>query len=393
MAIVDRLNDPGTDPIFGIQTEYRQDLRDFKVDLTVGVYVPDEGGKPPIMSTLKQAERRLIEEETTKAYLSISGDREFLEATAKLIFNDADQSRMAMVQTVGGTSALHLGFEFLRKNGYKTASISDPTWDNHNQILSDLDYEIVTYPHQQAVEDFSILVKHLHELPEKTVVLLQSKSHNPTGIDFTKAQWEEISSILKARDLFPFIDSAYQGFSQSLEEDAYVIGFLLDQGHDLFVAHSFSKSFAIYNERVGAFYAVIKDPKQVGLLQRNLNRLVRVNYSNPPAHGALAIRNILNDPHLKALWEKELEGYRNRINGIREKFSAALTPIFGEKFSASIKNGYGFFCQIPFTVEQVSRLKKEFGVYLTNSGRISLPGLNSKSFDYVMDCIRKVKEG
>ncbi len=393
MAIVDNLKDPGTDPIFGIQTEYRQDSRDYKVDLTVGVYVGEDGGKPPIMASLKEAEKKLLDEETTKTYLSIAGDRVFLEATAKLIFGNADQSKMAMIQTVGGTSALHLGFEFLRKNGYKTASVSDPTWDNHNQILSDLGYEIISYPHLEGVADFTIISNHLHSLPKKTVVLLQAKSHNPTGVDFTKKQWKQISAIMKEKELFPFIDSAYQGFSESLEEDAWAIRFFLEEGHDLFVAHSFSKSFGIYNERVGAFYAVVKDSTSIPLVQRYLNRLVRVNYSNPPAHGAAAIRYILKDGSLTNSWTKELEMYRKRINSIREKFSIALTPIFGDVLSASIKNGHGFFCQLPLSVVEIGRLKEEFGVYMTNSGRISLPGLSSNSFDYVIDSLRKVKEG
>ena len=393
MAIVDNLQDPGTDAIFGIQTEYRQDSRDFKVNLTVGVYVGEDGGKPPIMVSIKEAEKKLLEDETTKSYLGIAGDRTYLEATAKVVFGNADMSRMAMLQTVGGTSALRLGFEFLRKNGYKSVSVSDPTWANHKQILGNLEYTIITYPHVQGVADFALVEKHLKSLPDKTVVLLQAKSHNPTGVDFTKDQWKQISTICKDKDLFPFFDSAYQGFSDSLEEDGWPIRYFLDEGHELFVAHSFSKSFAIYNERVGAFFAVVKDPNNVGLVQRNLMRIVRVNYSNPPAHGAAAIRYILKDPELTNSWIKELDIYRTRINHIRKKFSDAITPIFGEQVGNAIKNGHGFFCQLPLNKDEIHRLKEEFGVYMTNSGRISLPGLSSNVFDYVICSIRKVKEG
>jgi len=391
MTITDNLEDPGTDPIFGIQTEYQQDLRPFKIDLTVGVYVGESEKKPSIFHSVKEAEKELIETETTKSYLSIAGDRVFLEKTAHLIFGECDLSKMAMVQTVGGTSALHLGWEFLKKRGFSTVSVSNPTWDNHLQILNALGYTPLSYPQLEGAFDFSLITNHLKSLPKKTVVLLQAKSHNPTGVDFTKKQWEELSTILKERDLFPFIDSAYQGFAHSIDEDAWLIRLLLKEKHEFFVAHSYSKSFGLYNERVGAFYGIFQNADQAKLVQSNLNRLVRVNYSNPPSHGSSVIKTILSNPKLKTSWIDELSGQRDRMNAIRNKLADALAPIFDENVILTIKKGHGFFCQLPLKRDEIYQLKKEYAIYMTQSGRISLPGLKESSFDYVLDSIRKVK--
>ncbi len=392
MAFIHHLSDPGTDPIFGLQTEYRKDERDFKINLTIGVYTDEDGKPPAIMRVLKKAEEQLLKQESTKNYLGIAGDEEYLTLTAKLVFGDIDQECLAKIQSVGGTSALRTGFEFLKKNGFSHVSISDPTWANHHQILSDLGYTIVTYPHLKAMSDFSVLIDHLYSLPEKSAVLLQAKSHNPTGIDFTKEQWMQISQICKKRKLFPFFDSAYQGFAHSLREDTWAISYFVKEGHDLFVAHSFSKSFAIYNERVGALFAVIQDKNSMGLVMRNLLRLVRVNYSNPPAHGSSCIKSVLKSPELYELWVEELSEQRNRINSIRERLSIELKPIFGQSVYLQVRDGSGFFCELPLTLAEITQLKKEFGVYVTDSGRISLPGLLNKSFQYVIDSLKKVKQ-
>ena len=204
MAIIDHIQDPGSDAIFGIQTEYRKDVRKEKVNLTVGVYVDEDGGSPPIMAALKMGEQKHLAMETTKNYLSIAGDSEYLALTAKLVFGDLDFQRAAMIQTVGGTSALRTGFEFLRKNGYSGVSLSNPTWANHKQIVANLDYKVYSYPHIQGIKDFAIICDHVRSLDDTTVVLLQAKCHNPTGLDFTKEQWVEISQICKEKNLFPF---------------------------------------------------------------------------------------------------------------------------------------------------------------------------------------------
>lgn len=392
MALIDHMKDPGTDAIFGIQTEYRSDSRDFKVNLTVGVYEDEDGGDPPIMAALKLGEKKLLAQEETKNYLSIAGDPEYLSLTAKLVFGAIDLEKIAMIQTVGGTSALRSGFEFLRKNGYSSVSLSDPTWANHMQIVDNLEYKVITYPHIQGVKNFSIIRDHLRSLDEKTVVLLQAKCHNPTGVDFTKEQWQEISSICKEKKLFPFFDSAYQGFALSLNEDTWAIKYFLEQGHDIIVAHSFSKSFAIYNERVGALFVAVQDKLSVPLIKRNLMKMVRVNYSNPPFHGAGAIKEVLKDDELIKIWLDELESHRTRINDIRKRFGKALAPMFGQEVADQVSKGYGFFCEIPLTKQEISRLKEKFGVYVTGSGRISLPGLRGECFSYVIEALEKIKE-
>lgn len=392
MAIVDHIQDPGTDAIFGIQTEYRKDARPFKVNLTVGVYIGEESLTPPLMQALKVGEERVLEKETTKSYLGIAGDKEYLSLTAKLIFGKVEDSQFAMIQTVGGTSALRSGFDFLKKNGAEAVCLSDPTWANHKQIVNNLGYTISSYPQVAGVHDFSLVRDHLMGLSENTVVLLQAKCHNPTGVDFSKDQWKEISTICKQKKLFPFFDSAYQGFATSIKEDSWVVRYFLQEGHEMIVAHSFSKSFAIYNERVGALYVVMKDKGLIPVVQRNLERIVRVNYSNPPFHGAASIKEVLNDEKLRDQWIDELNHHRNRVNDIRKRFGASLVSIFGREIADTISNGHGFFCQIPLSREEIDRLKEEFGVYMTYSGRISLPGLRRDSFSYVVDAIKKVKE-
>lgn len=392
MALIDNIQDPGVDAIFGIQTEYRKDERDFKVNLTVGVYVEEDGGKPPIMKAIKNAEEKLLKDEITKSYLGIAGDQEYLSLTAKLVFGDIDQSEIAMIQTIGGTSALRLGFEFLRKNGLDQVSVSDPTWANHLQILNNLDYKIHTYDHREAAINFAVYLDHLNSLDNGSLILLQARNHNPTGIDFTKSQWKEISEICKKKNLFPFFDSAYQGFAQSLKDDAWAIRYFIEEGHDIIVAHSFSKSMALYNERVGALFVLFNDKNKTEIIKRNLMKIVRVNYSNPPFHGAAAVKNILKDDQLYAIWQAELKEHRERINHIRKKFANALIPFIEEKKVAEIANGNGFFCQVPFTKEEIDRLKHEFGIYMTYSGRISLPGLNENCFGYVIDSFKKIKE-
>ena len=391
MAIADSLQDPGTDAIFGIQMEYQQDTRESKVNLTVGVYVGEEGYFPPVMRALRLAEERVVAGETTKNYLGIGGDQEYLSLTAKLIFGEVDASQFAMVQTVGGTSALRTGLEFLRKNGHSKVSLSNPTWANHKQIVGNLDYEVFSYPQVEGVHNFQLVRDHLEGLEEGTVVLLQAKCHNPSGVDFSKEQWKEISAICTKRKLFPFFDSAYQGFATSLKEDAWAVQYFLEEGHEMMVAHSFSKSFAIYNERVGALFVAVKDGEIVPVIKRNLERIIRVNYSNPPCHGSASVKEVLKEDSLRKIWLEELEEHRRRLNDIRERFGDALVPIFGRKVADTISNGNGFFCQVPLNREEIDRLKGEFGVYMTYSGRVSLPGLKRECFSYVVDAIATVK--
>ena len=392
MSLIGNLLDPGTDPIFGIQTEYVKDARDFKVNLTVGVYIDEKGGKPSIMEALKEAEAKLLEEEKTKNYLGIAGDEEYLSLTAKLVFGDFDHNRLSMIQTVGGTSALKTGFELLKQGGFTDVSVSDPTWDNHHQILDSLNYKVHTYAHRKAALDFTIYEKHLKNLPNGSAILLQVCNHNPTGIDFTKEQWGIISKICKEKSHYPFFDSAYQGFAHSLGEDTWAVKFFVENGHDLMIAHSFSKSFAIYNERVGALFAVNKDTKDAELVKRNLMKIVRVTYSNPPAHGSSSIKYVLKDEKLKKMWERELNQNKDRINSNRKKLAKALEGLFKDTTAKEIGEGNGFFCQVPFTKEEIARLKEEYGIYMTGSGRISLPGLNDACFSYVIDSFKKIRE-
>lgn len=390
MAFQD-LADPGVDAIFGIQDEYRQDNRTCKVNLTVGVYIDEDGNPPAIMEAIKQSEKDLITTEKTKNYLSIAGDTEYLNLTGKLVLGDVDTSRVVKIQTVGGTSALRTGFEFLKKSGYNNVLLSNPTWANHNQIVANLGYQVMKYDYFDSLKDFDGFIKQLKALPEKTVCLLQARCQNPTGVDYSKDQWKQISEVCKERKLFPFFDSAYQGFADSLEEDNWVIRYFFDQGHEMFVAHSFSKSFALYNERVGALFVCAKEANLTEIIKRHIMKIIRINYSNPPSHGSSSIKHILSDGDLYRVWIEELSKQRERINHIRKTFAEKVKPLFGEKISERIECGRGFFTLLPLSVEEIRRLKEEFGVYMTNSGRISLPGLRSDCIDYVVESIAKIK--
>ncbi|MCH9621169.1 MAG: Aspartate aminotransferase [Chlamydiia bacterium] len=391
MSFIDDLINPGIDAIFGIQDEYKKDNRSSKVNLTAGIYLDEDKRPPAVMEAIKLAEQKLNKEETTKNYLSIVGDSNYLQMTEKLVLGDVDSSRIVKIQTIGGTSALSTGFHFLKDNGYENVSLSDPTWANHKQIVAKQGYRVFTYPYFDSIKNFEIFVDHLNSLPKKTICLLQARCHNPTGIDFSKEQWKIISKICLEKNLFPFFDSAYQGFADSLEEDNWVIRYFFEQGHEMFVAHSYSKSFALYNERVGALFVCIKDPGLSEVVKRHISKIIRVNYSNPPSHGSSTIKYVLNDGSLYQIWIDELSKQRNRINDIRKRFADKIKPIFGKELKDQIMSGRGFFCMLPLTKEQIHRLKVEFGVYMTNSGRISLPGLTMDCIDYVVQSIEKVK--
>ena len=343
------LEDPGVDPIYGIQNIISKDSRDV-INLTVGVYVPKKGGKPPVISAIKLAEKKLLEEEKTKSYLPISGDNDFLNLTAQLIFDKFDKNKICMVQSVGGTSALSTGFSFLKKNGITDVSVSNPTWANHMTILENFQFTIHRYHHMKAVRDFSVLISHLEGLAKNTIILLQPTCHNPTGIDFSKSEWEAIAEICIKRELIPFFDNAYQGFAHSLQEDAWPIRHFYEKGLDMFVAHSFSKSFSLYNERVGALFFVTKNVKQKDKMQRILNRLIRVNYSNPPNHGSSCIKIILQDEALKRAWLEELMKQRNRMVATRKKFAGNLDNVFDESIIKELSTGNGFF--LPNTIKK-----------------------------------------
>ena len=391
MALLQNLSDPGVDAIFGIQDEYRKDKRTCKVNLTVGVYIDEDRQPPAVMRAIKEAERRLTDAEKTKSYIGIAGDDQYLALTQDIVLGDIDSSNIVRIQTVGGTSALRSGFEFLRKNGYSNVSLSNPTWANHKQIVGNLDYTVHTYPYMDTIKNFDLLVEHLKGLPEKTVCLFQARCHNPTGVDFTKDQWRQISLLCKENNLFPFFDSAYQGFADSLEEDNWSMRHFLEEGHEMFVAHSYSKSFALYNDRIGALFVRVKDKTLAQIVKRHIMKIIRVSYSNPPAHGSQSIKTILNDGELYKVWVEELQAQRERINDIRLRFSDKMKPYFEKDVINQIAKGRGFFCMLPLNREQIDRLKGEFGVYMTYSGRISLPGLAKDCIDYVVESIATVK--
>lgn len=385
------LEDPGLDPILGIQQTIANDPRD-TVNLTVGVYVPSEGGKPPILESIKKAEAFVLDEEKTKSYLPISGDREYLELTAKLIFQEPNFSDFCMFQTLGGTSALSTGFSFLHKLGIDQISVSNPTWSNHIAILQNIGFTIHRYDHYKAVEDFTSYIDHLQSLPKNTVVLLHASCHNPTGLDFSLEKMEKIAEICQKNSLIPFFDSAYQGFARSLEEDAKAINLFYDRGLDMFITHSYSKLFSMYNERVGALLFITKNASKKEVMNRIINKMIRVNYSNPSSHGSSVIKKILQESALTSLWKNELYAQRDRINKTRTMLSEKLQGVFGKQDLEQISGGNGFFSQLPLKKEEIDRLKKDFGIYLTSSGRMNVAALTDANFSFVVDALTKLRK-
>lgn len=383
--------DPGVDPIYGIQKIIKKDPREV-INLTIGVYRTMESPKPPVLEVVKKAEKILLDLEDTKNYLPISGDSQFLDLTADLVFGDEQQSnRILKFQSIGGTSALSLGFSYLQKNGYTKVCVSDPTWANHAGIILSKGLLLEKYPYLNGLKQFHLIEDVLNKLEENTIVLLHASCHNPTGLDFTKEQWKSIADICDKKGLIPFFDSAYQGFGSSLEEDAWAIRYFYQKGLDFLVAHSFSKSFSMYNERVGALFLITNNDKQNQKIERVMNKLIRVDYSNPPNHGSNCIKLILSDPSLRALWEKELSLQRESIKNWRVQLADQLHDHVDAEIEHLIRSGNGFFCLLPYNSKDIERLKKEFAIYLTQSGRMNLAGLNSNNFPQIVNALKSMR--
>ena len=385
------------DPILGLNEQFNADPNPAKVNLGVGVYF-DDNGKLPLLQCVQAAEKMMMEAPKPRGYLPIDGIAAYDEAVQGLVFG-ADSAavkagRIATIQALGGTGGLKVGADLLKRmNPGATVLISDPSWENHRALFEGAGFPVEHYPYYDATRrgiDFDAMMAALNGAAAGTIVVLHACCHNPTGYDITLDQWAAVIAAIKARDLVPFLDMAYQGFGEGIAEDGAVVGLFMDTGLAFFVATSFSKSFSLYGERVGALSVVCESKEEAERVLSQLKRVIRTNYSNPPTHGAQVVALVLTTPALRALWEEELAGMRVRIKAMRvalqSKLEAAgLTQDFG-----FITRQKGMFSYSGLNQAQMQRLRSEFGIYGVDSGRICVAALNTKNIDATVAAIVKV---
>jgi aromatic-amino-acid transaminase len=386
MSLLSAVEMAPRDPILGLNEQFAADPNPAKVNLGVGVYFDDEG-KLPLLKCVQAAQAQLLAEPKPRGYLPIDGIATYDRAVQELAFGRTDP-RIATVQALGGTGGLKLGADFLKKlNPGAKVLISDPSWENHRALFQNAGFTVETYPYYDAATRgirFDAMLAALNAAPAGTIVVLHACCHNPTGCDLSPAQWGEVIAAVQARGLVPFLDMAYQGFGEGIAEDGAVVGRFLATGMPLLVSTSFSKSFSLYGERVGALSVVCADADEAARVLSQLKVVIRTNYSNPPTFGAQIVATVLTTPALRALWEEELAGMRERIKAMRvalvEKLRAAgvtadLSYITAQK---------GMFSYSGLSKEQMQRLRGEFGVYGVDSGRICVAAINSRNLDAVV---------
>jgi len=385
------------DPILGLTEQFNADQNPKKVNLGVGVY-QDGQGKVPVLAVVREAERRWYEKEDSKSYLPIDGVVAYRKEVQSLLFGADSQlvkdGRVVTAQALGGTGALKLGADFLRR--FLPGSelyISAPSWENHRALFESAGFNVKEYPYYAAAThglDFDGMKKTLAGLPARTIVLLHACCHNPTGVDLEPAQWSELVGIFRERGLVPFIDFAYQGFGAGIVEDALGLKAFTDAGIPCVIASSFSKSFSLYRERVGAVSFVTADADEAKRTTSQLKRVIRTNYSNPSSHGAQVVALVLSDAELKKRWEGELAEMRDRIQRMRSLFVERLAARGISRDFSFIARQKGMFSYSGIELERVRRLRSEFGLYIVDSGRICVAAMNEKNLEYITEAISKV---
>ena len=385
------------DPILGLNEQYAADTNPNKVNLGVGVYY-DDNGKLPLLECVQAAEKKMMEKPTARGYLPIDGIVAYDNAVKGLVFGANSEpvtsGRVATVQAIGGTGGLKIGADFLKKvsPGAKVL-ISDPSWENHRALFTNAGFEVGTYAYYDAEKrgvNFDGFLASLNAAAPGTIVVLHACCHNPTGYDITPEQWDQVIAAVKAKNLTPFLDMAYQGFGQGIAEDGAVIQKFVAAGLNFFVSTSFSKSFSLYGERVGGLSVLCADKEEAGRVLSQLKIVIRTNYSNPPIHGGAVVAAVLNNPELRAMWEKELGEMRVRIKAMRQKLVDGLKAAGVKQDMSFITQQIGMFSYSGLTKDQMVRLRSEFGVYGTDTGRMCVAALNSKNIDYVCQAIAKV---
>ena len=385
------------DPILGLNEQFAADPNPTKVNLGVGVYFDDQG-KLPVLGCVAAAEKQLLESPKAKGYLPIDGIAAYDRAVQSLVFG-ADSSvvrdgRVATVQALGGTGGLKVGADFLRRLDPRAkVLISDPSWENHRALFTNAGFEVGSYPYYDAQRRgvaFDAMLGALEGAAPGTVVVLHACCHNPTGYDLTPAQWQQVVGAVQARGLVPFLDMAYQGFGDGIAEDGAVVGLFVESGMDFLVSTSFSKSFSLYGERVGALSVVCASKDEAARVLSQLKIVIRTNYSNPPTHGAQVVARVLTTPALRTVWDEELAGMRQRIKQMRHALVDKLREAGVAADMSFITRQRGMFSYSGLTRTQMQRLRSEFGVYGVDSGRICVAALNSRNIDAVSRAIAAV---
>ncbi len=385
------------DPILGLNEQFGADTNPAKVNLGVGVYF-DENGKLPLLQCVIAAERQMMEAPKARGYLPIDGIAAYDKAVQGLVFGADSEvvkgGRVATVQAIGGTGGLKIGADFLKRvNPGATVLISDPSWENHRALFTNAGFHVGTYPYYDAAAkgvNFDAMIGALRAAAAGTVVVLHACCHNPTGYDITPAQWDQVVEAVQAQGLVAFLDMAYQGFGDGITEDGAAVQKFLAAGIEFFVSTSFSKSFSLYGERVGALSVVCASKEDTARVLSQLKIVIRTNYSNPPTHGAQVVATVLTTPELRQMWETELAGMRSRIRLMRSALVERLRAAGVSRDFSFIAQQKGMFSYSGLNKDQMVRLRDEFGVYGVDSGRICVAALNDRNLGYVVDSIAQV---
>jgi aromatic-amino-acid transaminase len=397
MSLFQAVDQAPNDPILGLNDQYAADTNPKKVNLGVGVYY-DESGKLPLLECVQRAERMLADNPKARGYLPIDGIAAYDAAVKNLVFGAGsaavNSGRVATIQSLGGTGGLKVGADFLKRL-YPAAKvlISDPSWENHRALFTQAGFTTEFYPYYDAAKrgiNFDGMLTRLNAAEPGTIVVLHACCHNPTGYDLAPEQWDQVIATVKARQLIPFLDMAYQGFGKGIAEDGQAVQKFVAAGDDFLVATSFSKSFSFYGERVGALSVFCASKDEADRVLSQLKVMIRTNYSNPPTHGGSVVAMVLNTPELRQLWEEELANMRNRIHQMRVLLVANLKTAGVKQDMSFIIHQVGMFSYSGLTKEQMVRLRNEFGVYGVDSGRICVAALNTRNIDYVCQSIAAV---
>ncbi|RQO76088.1 aromatic amino acid aminotransferase [Aquitalea sp. FJL05] len=389
---------PG-DPILTLVETFHADTRSQKVNLGIGLYY-DEEGRIPLLNSVQQAEAARAAAPSPRPYLPMEGAANYRSAVQKLLFGAVhpavQQQRIATIQTIGGSGALKVGADFIKRYFPQSeAWISNPSWDNHRAIFEGAGIQVHDYPYYDAHSGgllFDEMLATLKQLPARSVVLLHPCCHNPTGVDLSTAQWDALIPVLKDGNLLPFLDIAYQGFGQGLDEDAYAIRALANAGISFFVSNSFSKNLSFYGERCGGLSIICQSKEEAERVLGQMKATVRRNYSSPPTHGGQITAAVMNDPALFAQWETEVTQMRVRIKAMRQQLFAVLSARLPGRDFSYFTSQQGMFSYTGLSPAQVDRLRDEFAVYLVRSGRMCVAGLNSRNVDYVAQAMASVLE-
>lgn len=385
------------DPILGITEAFNADTNPNKINLGVGVY-QDANGKVPLLECVKKAEAQLMEKALPRTYLPIDGLAAYDKAVLELVFG-ADskviqEKRAITAQALGGTGGLKIGADFLKRfSPNSQVYISDPSWENHRALFESAGFTVNNYPYYDAAThgvNFKGMMDCLNSIPAGSIVVLHACCHNPTGADLTDAQWTEVIGAVTQRGLVPFLDMAYQGFGDGIDADGQVVRRFAEAGGPLLVSNSFSKSFSLYGERIGALSIVAASADETARVLSQLKRVIRTNYSNPPVHGGQVVATALASPELRQLWEEELAGMRIRIREMRQQLVQKLKEKAPQRDFDFVIKQRGMFSYSGLTKDQVERLRNEFSIYAVDTGRICVAALNERNIDNVVNAIAAV---